>query len=83
MDIINSIKIALMANFKPKKLEIEDESHKHAGHAGHGEYSHLWIKISAAPFAGMSRVERERALRQLVLKAAARDIHALRFEFLV
>ena len=82
MTIINSIESAIKANFKPELLEIIDESHKHAGHAGYGEYSHLCVRISATPFAGMSRVERERQLRSLVLKAAARDIHALRFEFI-
>ena len=81
MDVIHNIKTALVANFNPAVVEIIDESHKHLGHAGHGEFSHLAVRISASSFAGLTRVAREQAARKTVLEAAGKDIHAIRFEF--
>lgn len=78
--ILDNIKTALRQEFQPELVEIIDESYLHAGHDGFGVYSHLLIKISAAPFAGLSRVERERAARKAVL-AILPDIHALNFKF--
>jgi len=79
--ILDNIKTALKQEFQPDLVEIIDESHLHAGHAGFGVHSHLLIKISAAPFANLSRVERERAARAVVMNAAKQDIHALNFKF--
>lgn len=82
MDIIDRIKAALKANYNPEQLEIVDESYQHAGHAGHGEYSHLLIKISFAPFKEMSRLERTRKLMKDIYGAAGKEIHSVRFEFI-
>jgi BolA family transcriptional regulator, general stress-responsive regulator len=79
--LLDTIKERLKQDFQPEIVEVLDESHKHAGHAGYGEYSHLHIRISANAFAGKSRVERERLVRSSVSGAAGRDIHAMRFEF--
>ena len=80
--LLDTIKERLKQDFQPEILEVKDESYKHSGHAGHGEYSHLHIIISANAFSGKSRVERERLVRGAVSGAAARDIHAMRFEFI-
>lgn len=80
--LLDTIKTALTQAFQPETVEVLDESYKHAGHAGYGQYSHLAIRISASAFAGKSRVERERLVRSKVSQAAARDIHAMRFEFI-
>ncbi len=52
----------LRAALSPAALEVIDDSDDHLGHAGHtgaGE-SHFTVRIAAAAFAGMSRVERQR-----------------------
>jgi BolA protein len=82
MNSIDSIKAALKANYNPEQLEIVDESYQHAGHAGHGKYSHLLIKLSLAPFKEMSRLDRTRKLMKDIYAAAGQPIHAVRFEFL-
>lgn len=66
----------------PTALEVIDDSHQHRGHAGHrgedGE-SHFTVKISAAAFAGMNRVTRQRAVYAALGELVAPDrIHALR-----
>jgi BolA protein len=82
MDTIHIIKTALMANYNPAQIEIIDESYKHAGHAGFGEYSHLLVRISATPFKDLSRVERNRKLTKDVFNAIGKEIHSVSFEFL-
>ncbi len=81
MSIIPAITQKLEAEFNPELLDVYDESARHAGHDGFGDESHMVVKISAAPFKSFSRVERERRLHKLVIEAAGRDIHAVRFEF--
>jgi BolA protein len=70
----------LRAALAPEVLEIIDDSDSHRGHAGHdgaGE-SHFTVRLTAAGFAGQSRVARQRmvyaALGDLV---APGGIHAL------
>jgi BolA protein len=63
----------------PTRLAVINDSDRHRGHAGHdgsGE-SHFTVEIEAPAFAGMSRIERQRAVNAL-LKDLLRDrIHAL------
>jgi BolA protein len=83
MSIKDVIYKTIAESFMPEKLEIIDESNKHAGHAGshpQGE-SHFLIRISASAFAGKSRVEREKLLRKAIDTATPRDIHSISFEF--
>jgi len=68
----------LQAAFEPRELEVENESHRHAGHAGDdgsGE-SHFAVHIRAEAFAGMNRVQQHRALHK-ALGDIVRRIHAL------
>jgi BolA protein len=72
------LKQRLTDAFHPEMLEIENESHKHAGHSGDdgsGE-SHFRVVIRAAAFAGMSRVARHRAVHAAIGDLNTR-IHAL------
>ena len=70
----------LREHFAPQSLEIIDESHRHAGHQesfdGTGE-THLRVRIVAEAFAGMSRVERHRAINRLAQGAIDAGLHAL------
>ncbi len=69
------IEAALRAALAPSELEVRDDSHLHAGHAGAREGRHFSVRVASARFNGLSRVARHRlvydALRTL------RGIHAL------
>ena len=73
------IRAALESAFAPTELVVENESHRHAGHAGDdgtGE-SHWRVTISAPAFASMSRIERHRAVHAALGPAIMGRIHAL------
>lgn len=68
----------LQEAFSPSELSIIDESHKHAGHAGHdgkGE-SHFRVKIIAQAFDGVLLVKRHRMVYE-ALGELMQEIHAL------
>ncbi len=65
--------------FGPESLRVVDESHLHAGHAGHrpeGE-THFRVYMVAAAFAGKSRVERHRMVNEALADELAGPVHAL------
>jgi BolA family transcriptional regulator, general stress-responsive regulator len=69
----------LEAALAPVRLEIVDESHRHAGHAGarpEGE-THFRVEIVAASFAGKSRVERQRLVYAILADELKDRVHAL------
>jgi BolA protein len=73
----------LVARFAPVQLEIEDESHFHAGHAGAaGGHGHYRVRIVAEAFRGMSPVARHRLVYAAVGDMLDTDIHALAIEAL-
>jgi BolA protein len=79
MRVASSIRRKLTEALAPERLEIEDESHRHAGHAGarpEGE-SHFRVTVVAEAFAGKSRVERQRLVYDLLAEDLRTDIHAL------
>ncbi|MCG6857138.1 MAG: BolA family transcriptional regulator [Salaquimonas sp.] len=82
----DNLKMKLEQEFSPSRLEIINESHLHAGHHhgdetydGSGE-THLRIRIVSDAFAGMSRVERHRAINALAAEEIAAGLHALAIE---
>lgn len=63
----------------PESLDIVDESHRHAGHAGAnplGE-SHFHVQIVSAAFRGKSRVERQRMVHAALADELSGRVHAL------
>jgi BolA protein len=77
MDRVQRIQQAL-AVLSPAVLRIQDDSHKHAGHAGARDgRGHFSVYIVSDAFAGLSALKRH----QLVYKALAAlletDIHAV------
>ena len=82
MAVAEQIERKLREAFSPEKLEIIDESHLHAGHAGapDGGESHFRIVIVAIHFEGMSRVARQRALNSVLSEELAGPVHALSAE---
>ncbi|MFY0310303.1 BolA family protein [Leisingera sp. D0M16] len=78
MSVQQEMEAALQAAFAPSALEVVNESHKHAGHAGDdgsGE-SHFAVRIRAEAFAGMNRVAQHRAVHKALGNIVPR-IHAL------
>jgi len=69
----------LEAALSPTSLLVEDESQKHAGHAGarEGGETHFRIRIVSQSFAGLSRVERQRRVYAAVAEELAERVHAL------
>ena len=73
----------LMARFSPVELAIEDESHRHAGHAGAaGGASHFRIRIVAEAFRGICPVARHRLVYAALGDMLKSEIHALVIEAL-
>ncbi len=75
---VDLIRERLTAALAPESLEIEDESHKHAGHAGaRSGGGHFVITIIAPAFNGKSLLERHRMVYQALGEAMHTEIHAL------
>ncbi len=65
--------------FAPEAWEVEDDSARHAGHAGAraGGETHFNVRMAAATFEGMSRVARSRAVNEALGGEFASGLHAL------
>lgn len=75
---VPAIRAALEAALSPVRLEIEDESHKHAGHAGARDgRGHFRVDVVSAAFAGLSPIARHRAVYAALGGMMTTDIHAL------
>jgi len=63
----------------PTRLEVVDESHLHAGHAGSrpGGETHFRIHVVAPAFAGKGRIERHRMIYAALAREIADGVHAL------
>lgn len=73
------IKDKLMRVFQPQMLDVIDESHLHAGHAGShpdGE-SHFRVKIVSQAFSGKSRVDTHRLVNDALKDELKTRVHAL------
>jgi BolA protein len=69
----------LRAALHPTRLELEDQSDRHIGHAGHdgrGE-SHFALTICSPAFAGLTRVERQRRVYAALGDLLRERVHAL------
>lgn len=78
MTIEREIRERLEAAFAPARLEVVNESYRHAGHAGDdgsGE-SHFAVLIRAEALAPMTRIARHRAVHQALGELTTR-VHAL------
>jgi BolA protein len=72
------IRERLEAAFAPDVLEIVDDSHRHAGHAGARDgRGHFNVKIVSAKFAGAKPLERHRMVYAALGDLMRTDIHAL------
>jgi BolA protein len=78
-NMTSRLRAKLEAALSPLALDIEDESAKHAGHAGarEGGETHYRIRIVSESFAGLSRVQRQRKVYAAVAEELAERVHAL------
>ncbi|PZQ96883.1 MAG: BolA family transcriptional regulator [Cereibacter sphaeroides] len=82
MTVADEIHSRLSASFAPERLEVVNESHRHAGHAGDdgsGE-SHFRVMIAAPAFGPMTRIARHRAVHAALGPELVGRIHALALE---
>ena len=79
MSVAESIRRKLTGRLAPTRLEIVDESHRHAGHPGArpGGETHFSVTITSAAFAGLSRVARQRLVYDILADELATRVHAL------
>jgi BolA family transcriptional regulator, general stress-responsive regulator len=77
--VADQIERKLRSAFQPEQLAVIDETNQHHGHAGWRESgeTHFRVEITAAAFAGRSRVDRQRAVYQVLAEELAGPVHAL------
>lgn len=88
MSIQSEIESKLTKAFRPERLSVVNESHLHAGHHGSGEdqpfdghgETHFRVRIVSSVFAGMSRIDRHRAINVELAEELRGGVHALALE---
>ncbi len=82
--IATVIREKLTLAFAPQRIELEDDSWKHAGHhheggmdAKDGGESHFQLTIVSNAFEGQGRVARQRAINAALKDELAGPVHAL------
>jgi len=77
------IEAALRERLDLAHLELVDESHLHAGHAGAAAGGGHFRALVVSPiFEGRGRIERQRLVHAVLADAMGREIHALSFRTL-
>jgi BolA protein len=74
------IDAALRQALQPVALEVIDDSHLHAGHAGAREGRHFTVRISSPRFAGLTRLAQHRLVYSALGDLIPQGIHALAIE---
>lgn len=77
--IFETIRDKLTAAFAPLRLEVEDDSARHAGHAGAqpGGESHFNVVIESEAFRGVGKIARQRLVYRALADELAGPVHAL------
>ena len=78
---VERIRALLTDALAPETIEVVDDSHKHAGHAGaRGGQGHFGVDIVSAAFAGKLPLARHRLVYAALGDMMQTDIHALAIE---
>ncbi|GAB4057864.1 BolA family protein [Uliginosibacterium sediminicola] len=72
----DKIRQALSA-LQPNTLELSDDSHEHAGHAGNRGGGHYSVRVVSSQFEGLSTVARHRLIYTTLGALMKTEIHAL------
>ena len=77
--VAETLQRKLTNTFAPTRLQIDDDSARHAGHGGAhpGGESHFNVTIEAAAFEGVGRVQRQRLVYAALADELAGPVHAL------
>ena len=79
MSVRDQLIAKLTRAFDPIRLDVVDESARHAGHAGsrpEGE-THFRVEVVSGAFNGLSRVARQRLVHQALAEELKTRVHAL------
>ncbi len=71
------IEARLRGALAPSEVQVQDDTHLHAGHAGAREGRHFSVRLRSARFAGLGRVARHRLVYDALGPLAAQGVHAL------
>lgn len=79
MSVADTLRTKLTERLAPTRLEIVDDSHRHAGHSGAapGGETHFTITVVSEVFEGLNRVARQRLVYSLLAEELAGPVHAL------
>jgi BolA family transcriptional regulator, general stress-responsive regulator len=73
----------LQAGLAPEHLEVIDDSHRHAGHAGAADgRGHFTVLVVSPRFTGLGTLKRHQLVYEAVGNMMATDIHALSIQAL-
>jgi BolA protein len=74
---------ARLETLEPTRLEVVDDSHRHAGHAGAADgRGHFSVLVVSKRFDGLRQVQRHRLVYTAVGDLMVTDIHALSIQAL-
>jgi BolA family transcriptional regulator, general stress-responsive regulator len=73
----SEIEQRLQQALQPTRLQVQDDSHLHAGHAGAREGRHFTVTLCCDAFTGLSRVRRHRLVYDALGPLQTQGIHAL------
>ena len=79
MSVADTMRRKLTERLAPMRLDIIDDSARHAGHAGAqlGGETHFDVTIVSDAFAGIGRVARQRLVYETLADELAGGVHAL------
>ena len=79
MKMEQKIRKAIEETLSPTHLEVVNESHKHAGHAGDdgSGQTHFKLKVVSEKFEGLSRVNAQRLVNSFLDDAFSAGLHAI------
>ncbi len=73
----DKVRDALQQALSPVFIEVVDDSHLHAGHAGARSGRHFSVHVKGPCFAGMRPVQRHRLVYDALRELIPQGIHAL------
>jgi BolA protein len=77
-DRVARIRALMQHQFAPQRLDIEDQSAQHAGHAGAASGAgHFRLLVVSDAFRGLSLVQRHRLVHDALASMLKSEIHAL------
>jgi BolA protein len=78
---VQALQARLASHFPDATIEVVDDSHRHAGHAGAaGGAGHFNVRLVSTRFAGLGTVARHRLVYDAVQDWMPQRIHALAIE---